>query len=344
MIKIESMPYPAEAARYVAATLLAMALLIGADANASTESAPIANSPEKIIIDTDVGGDIDDAFAIALALRSPELEILGLSTVGFDTEARAKLLDRMLGETGHADIPVSVGLSPPPNPLFSAFANVDSVSQRAYAEAGRFTRPSHPKAVEFLENEIRRHPGQITLVTIGQLTNIGALIDKDRKIFCKLKRVIIMGGSINRGLLDPRYSSKHGPQPEGNIAFDIPAAQKVFTAGVPLYVMPIDSTAELKLDEVKRGILFSRATPLTDSLALLYHQWAWQGWITPTLFDAMPLAFIIDPTLCPVEPLHIRVDDQGFTRVEPGVPNAQVCLHSDPDAFFRFFVGRVASR
>src|SRR5277367_5958920 len=64
---------------------------------------------EKIIIDTDIGDDVDDAFAVALALRSPELEILGVTTTFGDTETRARLVDRMLGEAGRRDIPVAVG-------------------------------------------------------------------------------------------------------------------------------------------------------------------------------------------------------------------------------------------
>src|SRR3954449_12969392 len=125
--------------------------------------------PEKIIIDTDIGDDIDDAFAVALALRSPELQILGISTTFGDTETRAKLLDRLLGEVGRSDIPVAVG-TPTTNINFT---------QKRYAEGGHFARASHPRAVDFILDQIRRHPGEITLVAIGPLVNIGALINKD---------------------------------------------------------------------------------------------------------------------------------------------------------------------
>ena len=112
---------------------------------------------------------------------------------------------------------------------------------------------------------------------------------------------------------------------------------KLFAAGVPIYMMPLDAT-QLKLDEVKRAFLFTRDTPVTDSLTILYHMWAHQ---TPTLFDPMTVAFALRPELCPVTPLHIRVDEKGYTRPEAGAPNAQVCLESSPDQFFRFFLGRV---
>jgi purine nucleosidase len=289
-------------------------------------------SPEKIIIDTDIGTDIDDAFAVALALRSPELNIVGISTDSGDTEARAKILDRMLGEVGRQDIPVAVGDATP----LPAGVTVD---QKGYGERGHFARPTHPKAVDFILGEIRRYPGEITLITIGPVSNVGALIDKSPDTFHQLKRVVMMGGWIESFKPDYGTATASGPGPEYNIVGDIGAAQKLFLSGVPLYVMPIDSTLHLGLDEIKRNAIFSQGTPLTDALTLQYHQW--NGGVTPILFDAMTLAYILDPTLCPVRPMHIRVDDKGLTRLEAGAPNAQVCLHSDADAFFRFYMSRL---
>ena len=286
-------------------------------------------SPEKIIIDTDIGDDIDDAFAVAVALRSPELQILGISTTFGDTETRARLLDRFLAETGYQNIPVATGTPTQVNSVFT---------QRRYAEGGHSARTSHPKDADFILDQIRRYPGQITLVAIGPLVNIGELIDKDASTFSRLRRVVLMGGSIERRYGDLGYSKPRGPEPEWNIRNDIPSARKLFASGVPILMFPLDST-QLKLDEVKRDILFRVGSPLTDALTVLYHQW---GYVTPTLFDAMPVAFLVKPELCPVKPLRIRVDDQGFTRSEPGVPNAQVCLDSDPEAFFRFYIPRVS--
>lgn len=105
--------------------------------------------------------------------------------------------------------------------------------------------------------------------------------------------------------------------------------------------MPLDST-QLKLDEVKRNVLFSYDTPLTDTLTLLYEQWtASTENPTPTLYDPMAVAYALNPDLCPTKPMHIVVDDQGYTRVEPGEPNANVCLDSNPDKFFDFYLHRV---
>jgi purine nucleosidase len=119
---------------------------------------------------------------------------------------------------------------------------------------------------------------------------------------------------------------------------DIPAAKKLFAAGVPLYVMPLDST-QLKLDEVMRNVLFSEGSRMSDTLALLYAQWtASTQNPTPTLFDAMAVAAAIDPSLCPTQPMDIEVDDRGYTRVTKGKPNANVCLDSHSDLFFHFYL------
>ena len=311
--------------------LSGLLVLTGVCSRAQSRAPKASPGSEKIIIDTDIGDDIDDAFAVALALRSSELKILAFSTTFGDTATRAKLLDRLLGEMGREDIPIAMGR---PGPTVGQF------TQRPYAEGGHFARRSHPDAVDLILDQIGSNPGEVTLVAIGPLVNIGALIDKDAVTFRKLRRVVLMGGSIERGYGDLGYFEPRGPDAEWNIKNDIPSARKLFASGVPIYMMPLDAT-QLKLDEVKRAILFSSATPLTDALTLLYHEWGQQ---TPTLFDPMTIAFILDPALCPVRPMRITVDDQGFTRNSSGASNAQVCLNSDSAGFFRLYLRRVSGK
>jgi purine nucleosidase len=307
--------------------LVLVSSLVFCSAAARAQSSPVP--AQKVIIDTDIGDDVDDAFALALALRSPEIQILGITTTYGDTELRARLTDRFLGENGHPEIPVFAGTPTQAKNVFT---------QRRYAERGPKAQSPHASAVNFLLEQISRYPSEITLIGIGPLVNVGAAIDKDATTFHKLKRVVIMGGSIKRGYGDVGYGAPSPPQPEWNIINDIPAAQKLFTSGVALYVMPLDST-QLKLDEVKRNYLFRQGTALTDALTLLYHEWGQQ---TPTLFDAMAVAFAVNPGLCPVQPMRVLVDDKGLTRMESGTPNAQVCLDSSPDQFFQFYLDRVA--
>ncbi len=318
---------PTRANRLSRLAACSLALLFWRAGVAIAEPVPqvsASGQAEKIIIDTDIGDDIDDAFAVALALRSSDVQILGITTTFGDTEMRAKLVDRLLGEAGRTDIPVAVGTKTQPKTAFT---------QRIYAENRRFARSSHPGAADFILDQIKQNPGEVTLVCIGPLFNAGAAIEKDPATFRKLKRVVMMGGSINRGYGDP-YAAPTPPEPEWNVVNDIPGAQKLFASGVAIYMMPLDST-QLKMDETKRDFLFRQATPLTEALGALYFEWGQQ---TPTLFDPMTIAFIDEPRLCPVKPMHIEVDGKGYTRAESGPANAEVCLHSDPEAFFRFYL------
>jgi inosine-uridine nucleoside N-ribohydrolase len=127
----------------------------------------------KIILDTDIGDDIDDAFALALALRSPEVEILGITTAWGDTELRARLVQRFLKENGAPGIPIAAGI---------ATRSVGQFSQARWARDGA---PFEKKvdAVDFLLEQVRKMPGDITLVAIGPLTNVAAAIDRDATAF-----------------------------------------------------------------------------------------------------------------------------------------------------------------
>ncbi len=310
--------------------MLLCALLVSICAGPGFALGQSARPPEKVIIDSDIGDDVDDAFALALAVKSPEVQILGVTTAFAETEARAKIVDRFLGEVGRSDIPVFAGKAGGKTPM----------SQRRYGEGSKFAKSSHADAADFILEQIRKYPGEITLVAIGPLMNVGEVIDRDAATFRKVKRVVIMGGSVRRGYGEYGYNETVPPSPEWNILNDVKAAQKLFASGVALYVMPLDST-QLKLDEVKRAFLFTRGTPVTDQLTILYHMWAQE---TPTLFDPMAMAFVLKPELCPVTPLHIRVDEKGVTREEPGPANAQVCLNSDPEKFFLFYLKRVGER
>ncbi len=283
--------------------------------------------PQLVILDTDIGDDIDDAFALALILRSPELHLLGIETAFADTELRARLVDRYLAAVGRKEIPVMAGV---PGPQTNHF------SQAAYARQEPERR--HGSGVDFLLGQIKAHPGQITLIAIGPLTNIKAAVERDAATFKKLKRVVIMGGSVYRG-----YGDQHQPpSPEWNIVCDPAAAKALFGAGVPVFAMPLDST-QVHLEQPDLSALLAHGSPLTDQLTLLYHQWTGdKEWRSPTLYDPVAVTYAIRPELCPAKSMRLEVDAKGFTRPVDGPPNVQVCLQSDEEGFLEFLLGRIA--
>lgn len=305
------------------------ALLAQASHPARSREPAQQNAPEKVIIDTDIGDDIDDAFALALAVSSPKLEVVGVTTAWGDTELRARLARRFLIQIGNGGIPVAVGVKT---------RDLTTFTQERWAEAWPAPAGGFPNAIDFMRDLIRRNPGEITLIAIAPYSNVAALLQQDPTEFHELKRIVLMGGSIHRGYGDLGYLPSHGPDAEYNVAQDIPASQALFDAGVPITMMPLDST-QLKLDEVLRSTLFSRDTPVTDALNSLYAEWSYATQNpTPTLFDAMAVAATIEPSLCPTRPMRIVVDDKGYTRIADGPPNVDVCLRSDSDRFFHFYI------
>src|SRR5271168_4873687 len=292
---------------------------------------PQLEKPQLVWVDTDIGDDIDDAFALGLILRSPELRLIGISTAFGDTETRARLVDRFLAASGEQAIPVTAGVH----------TETDNVmTQRVYAE--RFPAREHQDGVAALLAEIRRHPGEITLIAIGPLFNVGAAIDRDPETFRQLRRVVMMGGSIDRGR-DGANGERRPAEPEWNIDRDPKDASKLFGSGVPIFMMPLDST-QIDLETAARGQIFASDNRITDQLTLLYHQWVAHSWNhspTPTLFDPVAAVYTFRPDLCPTQPMRIEVDDKAFTRKAVGKPNAEICLKSDEAGFLKLLEERL---
>ena len=309
--------------------VLAGAWAVHAYPQPSSTTAPSA--PQPVIIDTDIGDDIDDAFALALALKSPELKILGVTTTFGDTALRARLTQRYLQAAGRGDIPVFAG---PPS------STDNLMTQAAYAK--RQPARKFDDGADFILRTAREHPGQITLIGIGPLFTVQAAIQRDPAAFRQLKRVVIMGGCIERGY-DGAGGEKRPPEPEWNIDRNPAGARALFSAGVPVFMMPLDST-QVHLDANGREAIFAHGSPITDQVTLLYHQWMAgtpSHSPTPTLFDPVAVTWTFRPDLCPTQPMHIEVDDRGMTTRGPGPPNAQVCLHSDEKGFLQLLLARL---
>jgi inosine-uridine nucleoside N-ribohydrolase len=284
---------------------------------------------QPVIIDTDVGDDVDDAFAISLALASPELHLLGITSAWGDTQLRARMIDRMLCETGRTEVTVAAGVPTKSTAVFT---------QAAWAKAG--IDRTHSDGVAFLLDQIKAHPGEITLLALGPLTNIGAAIDREPATFRKLKRVVLMGGAVHRGYGPPGTA----PEPEYNIARDPASAQKLLRSGVPLVFLPLDST-QIKFDKAKLTELASISTPMTDTLQVLVAEWM-RGTKheEETLFDAVAAAYVLDPKSCPINPLHLEIDNKGMTIPGTRTPNASACLTAKPDAFFSILMPRLLNQ
>ena len=290
-----------------------------------TRSSSAQTTASKVIFDTDIGDDIDDAYALGLLLRSPEVQVVGVTTAFQDTHLRARLVTRFLNAAGRSDVPVYEG---------PKTAGKSHFTQGKWAEGSPDRR--YPDAIEFVLETIRRNPGEITLVAVAPLTNVGVLIRRDPETFRKLKRIVLMGGSVAVG-----YGGKKEPEVEWNIFNDVAAAKALFGAGVPLYVMPLDST-EIPLGPERQAQLFAKKTGMTKALEELTAEWsAATKHSSPTLFDVVAAAYAVRPEICPMTSMRIEVDDKGMTRRVSGVANADVCLESKMGEFYDLFLSRV---
>jgi inosine-uridine nucleoside N-ribohydrolase len=322
-------------AGFAAVWLFSGLVLVGMtlpSAGQSTGRGAAPAKPQLVWVDTDIGDDIDDAFALGLILRSPELKVVGISTAFGDTAMRSRIVDRFVAAMGMQTNLTSAGVrTETDNPM----------TQRAYGE--QWPVGKVPDGVAAMLEAIRAHPSEITLIGLGPLFNVGAAIDRDPVTFRKLKRVVLMGGSIEHG-----YNGGKGEptpaEPEWNIKQDPKGAAKLLASGVPVFMAPLDST-QIPLDEAERETIFAAGTPLTDQIALLYRQWVAHSWNhsqTPTLFDPLAAAYTFRPDLCPMRPMRIEVDPNGMTRRVEGKPNAEVCLQSDAAGFLKLLDGRLA--
>lgn len=202
--------------------------LLQADSRCLAQDKTPAKTP--IILDCDVGTDIDDTFAVALAVLSPELDVRGVTTVSGDTQARALMACRLLTAAGRRDIPVAAGkANQPPQALRGV--------QEQYIRqppAFRASKPIKEPAVEFIYKQLKANPGEITLVAVGPLSNIAQLLTEHPDCKPWIKRLVIMGGSVRVG-----YNNMPPISSEFNIRADAKASQVVFTSGLPVVVAPL---------------------------------------------------------------------------------------------------------
>ena len=292
-----------------------------------------AAAQTPVIFDTDIGTDIDDAYALAALIHRPELQVLGVTTVSSDAVARARLAAKLLAIAGGkwASTPVYAGIS-------TATQYMKQVEW-----AAGFSSPSlHDSGgVEFMRRELNHRPGQVTIIAVGELTNVAALLESEPGIGKKIRGIALMGGAVYRG-----YAPGSQPEPEWNIRSNARAARIVFNSGVPLLVAPLDSTADLKLTPEMRVRIFAHGTPLNDALGALDQVWRytnhWKGDL-PTLFDVLPVELVAARRPYELRPLRLELTDDGLTRPVDGAPNAQVALAVDIPAFMEEFVVRLTT-
>ncbi len=306
------------------------------------DPAPRAAPPAKIpvILDTDIGDDIDDTWALALLLKSPECDLkLVVSDTG-NTTYRAKIIAKMLEVAKRTDVAVGVGVpqSDKAGPQAPWVADYN---------LARYPGTVHRDGVSALIRTIMNSPEKITLVCIGPMPNVKAALEREPEIARKA-RFVGMHGSVRRG-----YGGRPEPDAEWNVKCDPKACQKVFTAPWPMTITPLDTCGIVHLRGEKYAKMAASTDPIARAVIENYRIW-WKAGnpgkpekidASSTLFDTVAVYLSFSRELLNVERLPIRVTDDGFTKIDPqGKPIDCAMSWKDLAAFEDLLVRRLTGR
>jgi inosine-uridine nucleoside N-ribohydrolase len=284
---------------------------------------------EKIILDTDIGSDVDDAACLAYLLAQPRCDLLGITTVSGQPTERAKLASALCRVAG-VTVPIYPGTAQP-----LLVAQRQPTAHQAVLLDRLEHDPQFPqgKAIDFLRRTIRAHPGEVTLLAVGPLTNVALLFAVDPEVPALLRRLVLMNGwlATNR---PPQASVA-----EWNALCDPHAAAMVYRTPVAVHrSIPFDVTQQVVMtaDQVRARFraphlqVVRDLSQVTDPERIIFH-------------DPLAAATIFDDDLCVFHQGTIDIDlggeaTLGMTRWTPGGTRHHVALEVSPDRFFAHYL------
>ena len=319
-----------------------------------------AEAQQKIIFDTDFARPPqDDSLALILALNSPELEILGVTTVAGNRSREQATADalRVLEIAGRSAIPVYEGANMPLLHEKSEYAMQRHGTwwsdEPPPEPPGGFARrkPERESTFEFMRQTVAGNPGQVTIVAIGPLTNVAMVIRQEPDFAKQVKALYIMGGAI---ALLPDGAGNHTPNAGFNIWVDPEAAKIVFRSGIPIELSPLNVSRKTSFAKEFFEQIIAVDTPLTRLLKETMSQsYQVERNFPRLMYDQVAVASLIDPTLVETAELFVDVDTHhginygttvGGRGVWPGAEGAQkmrVQYDLDWERFIRMFIERV---
>jgi inosine-uridine nucleoside N-ribohydrolase len=267
------------------------------------------NQQKRVIIDTDPG--VDDAFALLLAMRSPELKIEGITPVAGNVPLHLTLPNalRMVELAGRTDIPVAVGASVPlvRRLVTAEYAHGDNGLGGAVFPEPK-TKPVSEPASEFIREIVRKYPGEVTLITLGPLTNIATALTIDNKLAEAIRGVVMMGGSLSGGNITPAA--------EFNVYVDPEAARVVFQSGIPIMMVGLDVTRKTSLTDEHVHQLESQQDPVSQAAAkigrnAIDHNRKEGFLVGPNMHDSLAVASFLDPSIVTWAEYYVDVETTG---------------------------------
>jgi inosine-uridine nucleoside N-ribohydrolase len=343
--------------------------LFSAKETFATNSSSTPSKPHRIILDTDPG--VDDAIAIFLALRSPELHVEAVTPVCGNVPLSLTLPNalRLVEIAGRIDIPVAAGAA---TPLVRRLVTAKYAHGNNGLGGVDFPEPKlkpvSETATELIRRIVRANPGEISIVAIGPLTNVATVLKSDPTISPLIKSIVIMGGSLSGGNITPAA--------EFNFYVDPEAARIVFDSGIPLTMVGLDVTRKVIIREEQVHALEAAQNPVSQAagkilranLDRLSKAGSANGF---AMHDPLTVAQLIDPSVVTLKEYFVEIETTGEltagqslgyahgpVRRSPPLetgqpaadspepefkPNAKVAVEVDPDKFFRLLLARLTA-
>lgn len=285
--------------------------------------------PRKVIIDTDIGDDIDDALALALALSSPELEILGVTTVYGRVDIRAKLAAKLLKAYKKQHIPVARGFSKPiinPEPNHLPYYG-DVVSDNEI-----FPNIVDRHAIDLIEGIVESEK-EVTLITIGAMTNAAIFLLKNPHLKSRIK-IISMAGYV------------YYPKAEYNITCDPEAAHIVLSSGVDVTLVPLDVTLKCRMTADIFNRFFTSKKEEVSVVASYIKSWRRYCNAYPLLHDPLAITVSFNEEVVKLRKENVSVELRGkksraLTIPGQGEKNVRVAYEVDVEKFLRIFEEKI---
>jgi inosine-uridine nucleoside N-ribohydrolase len=303
-----------------------------------------------ILIDCDPGHD--DAIALLLALASPEVDLLGITTVAGNQTLEKTTANalKILEFVGRTEVAVAAGAPRPlvREPYVAAYVHGETGMDGPDLPAPR-TAPVSEHAVDFLAAKLTASPEPVTVIPVGPLTNVGLLLARYPEAADRIDRIVLMGGAIAEGNVTPAA--------EFNIWADPEAASRVFTSGIDVTMIGLDVThkALFRPADSERLAATGRVGRLVAELFGFYQQFHSEqyGWDGSPVHDAVAVAHVVRPGIVHTADRGVVVDcggelSRGRTYVDlwgraHWEPNAHVAVDIDAQGFVDFLVERLAS-
>jgi inosine-uridine nucleoside N-ribohydrolase len=293
----------------VAANALLRNATISMTALSEQMEKPSNTSPSRVIIDTDPG--VDDALALLLALRSPELKIEAITPVAGNVPLSLTLPNalRMVEIAGRTDIPVATGAKAP---LFRRLVTATYAHGENGLGGAVFPEPKikpvDMPAAEMIRQIVRKYPHQMTLITIGPMTNVAVALNADSELASLVKALIMMGGSLSGGNITPAA--------EFNVYVDPEAAKIVFQSGIPITMVGLDVTRKTSLTDEHQRVLQANPGPVSQAAAKIArnaidHTRAQGFTVGPNMHDSLAIAAFLDPSILKWKEFYVDVETTG---------------------------------